>query len=65
MGFLEKLATKPLRSKAVELHKKGKTVDEIVAKFMGDSKIVNGLVALGIDQDRLKVIIEEEVQKHG
>jgi len=63
LNFWERLATKTLRNKAKELHRKGKTVDEIVELFMAKDDVMRGLSALGIGRERLMLIVEEEVKK--
>lgn len=63
MNLLANLAIRSLRSKAKELYKKGNTVDEIVDKLLNDPQITQGLIVLGIDRDKLRDIVEQEVTK--
>jgi len=62
MNIVRRIALKAILDKAKELHQKGKTVEEIADKFLAEPKIVEGLVALGIDRDELIKMIEDKVK---
>lgn len=61
MNLLKKIALREVRNKAKELHNKGRSVDEIVKRFLEEPKVVEGLAVLGVDEEELKNIVEKEI----
>jgi len=61
VSFFKKIALKQVMNKAKELHKKGKTVDEIALKFWENEAVAEGLKVLNIGPDELIKMIKKKV----
>ena len=65
MNLIRKIALREVMKKAVELHKAGNTVEQITDKFWAESQVAQGLTALGIDNNELTKMVEEEIKNKG
>jgi len=62
-SFIKKYALRKVMKKAVELHKAGNSVEQITEKFWNETKVAEGLVALGITDVELIKMIKDKVEE--